>query len=210
MSDETPDDVATLYSWANLQGAKYRDFSGTRARARERAGEAMEAERERSQDATASVAEVQDLCAESVADEKSAVKMPTSMTPLSCNAVRVQERSAVQVPPMPVLVSGILGDVPMPPSSEVAPVGSSAPGYHAPQWFALKGLFSDTVGWDAGNVLAPAPQTGRVSALAEGMMVVDYAPGSQVAKDYETLAEWVRILVASTEHRYRGVRWSER
>ncbi|WP_160114942.1 cellulose synthase operon protein YhjQ/BcsQ [Bryocella elongata] len=27
---ETPDDVAVLYSWANLQGAKYRDFSASR------------------------------------------------------------------------------------------------------------------------------------------------------------------------------------
>src|SRR6202021_3713978 len=31
------DDVATLYSWANLHGAKYRDFSAARAQTRERA-----------------------------------------------------------------------------------------------------------------------------------------------------------------------------
>jgi cellulose synthase operon protein YhjQ len=34
---ETPEDVATLYSWANLHGAKYRDFSASRAEAREEA-----------------------------------------------------------------------------------------------------------------------------------------------------------------------------
>jgi cellulose synthase operon protein YhjQ len=34
---ETPDDVATLYSWANLHGAKYRDFSAARAQTREKA-----------------------------------------------------------------------------------------------------------------------------------------------------------------------------
>jgi cellulose synthase operon protein YhjQ len=34
---ETPDDVATLYSWANLHGAKYRDFSAARAQTREQA-----------------------------------------------------------------------------------------------------------------------------------------------------------------------------
>jgi hypothetical protein len=28
--DEVPEDVAILYSWANLQGAKYRDFSASR------------------------------------------------------------------------------------------------------------------------------------------------------------------------------------
>lgn len=33
----TPDDVATLYSWANLHGAKYRDFSAARAQTREKA-----------------------------------------------------------------------------------------------------------------------------------------------------------------------------
>src|SRR5580658_2252027 len=35
--DETPEDVATLYSWANLHGAKYRDFSASRAQTREKA-----------------------------------------------------------------------------------------------------------------------------------------------------------------------------
>ncbi len=36
-SNETPEDVATLYSWANLHGAKYRDFSASRAQSREQA-----------------------------------------------------------------------------------------------------------------------------------------------------------------------------
>lgn len=36
-SNETPDDVATLYLWANLHGAKYRDFSASRAQSREQA-----------------------------------------------------------------------------------------------------------------------------------------------------------------------------
>ena len=60
----TPEDVATLYSWANLHGAKYRDFSASRAQAREetrlRAEEAAaeqkrredeEAERQRQEEA---------------------------------------------------------------------------------------------------------------------------------------------------------------
>src|SRR5260370_15964420 len=42
-SEETPEDVAVLYSWANLHGAKYRDFSASRreysARLRHRAAE---------------------------------------------------------------------------------------------------------------------------------------------------------------------------
>ncbi len=42
---ETPDDVATLYSWANLRGARYRDFSASRreyrAQVRQRAAEEL-------------------------------------------------------------------------------------------------------------------------------------------------------------------------
>lgn len=52
--NETPEDVATLYSWANLHGAKYRDFSASRAqtreKARQRVQEAIESERRRSRD----------------------------------------------------------------------------------------------------------------------------------------------------------------
>src|SRR6202167_1849851 len=38
LSDQNPapEDVATLYSWANLHGAKYRDFSAARAQTREK------------------------------------------------------------------------------------------------------------------------------------------------------------------------------
>src|SRR5439155_22993142 len=51
---DTPEDVATLYSWANLHGAKYRDFSASRAqtreKARERVQEAIDAERRRARE----------------------------------------------------------------------------------------------------------------------------------------------------------------
>jgi len=51
--NETPEDVATLYSWANLHGAKYRDFSAARAQTREKARQRMQdalaEERERAQ-----------------------------------------------------------------------------------------------------------------------------------------------------------------
>ena len=53
-SQETPEDVATLYSWANLHGAKYRDFSASRAqtreKARQRVQEAIESERLRARE----------------------------------------------------------------------------------------------------------------------------------------------------------------
>ena len=40
--NETPEDVASLYSWANLHGGKYRDFSAARAETREKARQRME------------------------------------------------------------------------------------------------------------------------------------------------------------------------
>ena len=50
-------------------------------------------------------------------------------------------------------------------------------------------------------------------ALAEGMTVMDYAPGAVVAEDYAHLAQWVRSLSAPAAHSsqsYGSVRWSER
>jgi len=46
-------------------------------------------------------------------------------------------------------------------------------------------------------------------ALAEGMTVIDYAPGSEVAVDYRDLAGWLRSLSAPATAG-SGVRWSER
>src|ERR1700756_3583113 len=53
-SSETPEDVAVLYSWANLQGAKYRDFSASRreyrAQMRHRAAEMQRAAEEQARE----------------------------------------------------------------------------------------------------------------------------------------------------------------
>jgi cellulose synthase operon protein YhjQ len=47
-------------------------------------------------------------------------------------------------------------------------------------------------------------------ALAEGMTVLDYAPGSEAAQDYRRLARWLRGYAAPTVFGSDGVRWSER
>ncbi len=47
-------------------------------------------------------------------------------------------------------------------------------------------------------------------ALAEGMTVIDYAPGSPAAEDYGNLAGWLRSFAAPASVRFGGVRWSER
>jgi cellulose biosynthesis protein BcsQ len=46
-------------------------------------------------------------------------------------------------------------------------------------------------------------------ALAEGMTVIDYAPGSEVAADYRDLAGWLRSLSAPATAGSGG-RWCER
>lgn len=47
-SADAPDDVATLYSWANLRGAKYRDFSASRREHRAQMRARLQAEAARS------------------------------------------------------------------------------------------------------------------------------------------------------------------
>jgi cellulose biosynthesis protein BcsQ len=47
-------------------------------------------------------------------------------------------------------------------------------------------------------------------ALAEGMTVMDYAPGSSLAEDFNLLAGWVKSQSSPASSTYRGVRWSER
>jgi hypothetical protein len=44
VASDAPDDVATLYSWANLHGAKYRDFSASRREHRAQMRATLQAE----------------------------------------------------------------------------------------------------------------------------------------------------------------------
>lgn len=73
-ADNTPPDVAVLYSWANLQGAKYRDYSASRreqrALARYRAAKGQlerELEAQAAAEAAAAEAEREALAAQAVA-----------------------------------------------------------------------------------------------------------------------------------------------
>ncbi len=47
-------------------------------------------------------------------------------------------------------------------------------------------------------------------ALAEGMTVVDYAPGSPVAEDYMNVANWAKTVSSPATQGSRNNRWSER
>src|SRR5271167_2601575 len=71
---ETPEDVAVLYSWANLHGAKYRDFSASRreyrAQIRYRAAQALrqrELQAQAAAETAAAAAERAALAAEAAA-----------------------------------------------------------------------------------------------------------------------------------------------
>jgi cellulose synthase operon protein YhjQ len=46
-------------------------------------------------------------------------------------------------------------------------------------------------------------------ALAEGMTVMDYAPESPVAEDFNLLGEWLKAVAAPANTSMRGMRWSE-
>jgi cellulose synthase operon protein YhjQ len=46
-------------------------------------------------------------------------------------------------------------------------------------------------------------------ALADGMTVIDYSPGSTMAEIYTRLAEWVDHAMAPAQISSRGARWSE-
>jgi cellulose synthase operon protein YhjQ len=47
-------------------------------------------------------------------------------------------------------------------------------------------------------------------ALAEGMTVIDYAPNSEAAEDFRSLADWLRSFAAPAALAHAGARWSER
>ena len=72
-ADETPEDVAVLYSWANLQGAKYRDFSASRrefrAQMKHRAAEAAREAEEKAKTEAEEAARHEEEVAEKLAQE---------------------------------------------------------------------------------------------------------------------------------------------
>jgi cellulose synthase operon protein YhjQ len=84
-SDSTPEDVAVLYSWANLQGAKYRDYSASRreyrAQVRYRAAKALlerELKAQAEAEAAAEQAEHEAHSAETIAKSQNELASPAS------------------------------------------------------------------------------------------------------------------------------------
>lgn len=106
---ETPEDVAILYSWANLEGAKYRDFSANRreyrAQMRHRAAEQlrlMELRAQSEAEASAAQAEFEAAAAHAEADAAT-VKLAASrampaaaQTSIKEEEVEIQRRSSLR------------------------------------------------------------------------------------------------------------------
>lgn len=108
----TPEDVATLYSWANLHGAKYRDFSASRAQAREEARlrveealaeqrrkEAEEAERraqEEAQIAARAAAEAAEAARQAEADRLAEIARQAEAERQAVLAAQEAQRQAAQ------------------------------------------------------------------------------------------------------------------
>jgi cellulose synthase operon protein YhjQ len=93
---ETPEDVAILYSWANLQGAKYRDFSASRreyrAQMRRRAAELLrEQELKAAAEAEAAAAEAE-AAAKAKAAEAERARRPFNGTSHADPVEAEQER----------------------------------------------------------------------------------------------------------------------
>src|SRR5580693_8618829 len=103
-ADNTPEDVAVLYSWAHLQGAKYRDYSASRreyrAQARYRAAKALlerELKAQTEAELAAEQAEREAFAAEAVArsqvDHKSqATRMESLRSAEAATRKAVEER----------------------------------------------------------------------------------------------------------------------
>jgi cellulose synthase operon protein YhjQ len=98
---------------------------------------------------------------------------------------------------------------------DAGPAGDEKPLYLLNQFDASSPLHRDVraiLRQQLGDRLLPfvLRRSSLVSeALAEGMTVIDYAPGSEVAADYRDLAGWLRSLSAPATAGAGG-RWSER
>jgi cellulose synthase operon protein YhjQ len=131
VSDQTPDDVATLYSWANLHGAKYRDFSASRAQVREQARkrvqEAMEAERSRAEAEAQAEARFR-IEAEGVVETLRETPAPSPVAEPAVLTVPASPAFEPPVPPTPAAPAAVAASKPEPEiESGVEPVSAPIP-----------------------------------------------------------------------------------
>lgn len=220
-SGEIPEDVAALYSWANLRGARYRDFSADRARVREEARKrvqaAMQAERERAEAASAGVA-VTTPKAVDAADQPPAVAEISGAHPsadFSASsfaeadvssadgfspeiwpaAAEKTAASPAQASPrqMPEVEPRIPFQAFQPQMGQVQSIPVQPVQPAAPRWFALQGIFP------AASFAEPARMRARVPALAVFSLAGGVGKTSLVAALGRALtARGERVLLVDT------------
>ena len=161
--DQTPNDVAALYSWANLQGAKYRDFSASRAQvreqARQRVQEAMEAERSRTQEASQTDTSLTRIETEGIIETVRGLPTPRRIAEPAAQPttpeVIIEKQPA---PTKPTPLAAAAAPAPVSQASSTASASPTAESITA-RWFALNSIFS-------ASIPSPAQARARVPAMA--------------------------------------------
>ena len=152
ISADAPDDVATLYSWANLHGAKYRDFSASRREHRAQMRSTMQAESARLSSETPVMRQPQ--IAPTLGDQPMS---PSASSQDSVTYIREYENPAYVTGsaghhaapvPRPAWLSPEPSTATVPPYSS-SPLADPIPGSrerNTDRWFALKGAFDHPLG----------------------------------------------------------------
>jgi len=115
--DETPEDVASLYSWANLHGAKYRDFSASRAQMREKARQRIEQTNEEGRLPAQQLAEPQRPAENPLAQEEPQPMTPAAQQPTHLAAQEAAPPAARQAEAAPPTQARLQEDASSPPRS---------------------------------------------------------------------------------------------
>src|ERR1035437_8898927 len=180
--NETPEDVATLYSWANLHGAKYRDFSASRAQTREKARlrvqEAIEEERRRAREEAEAQKAADALHASETARAAESARPAEAAAHKASQAAQAaqaaqapqaaQQRAAWQQPQQPDRYAASPAQVFVPaPAATYAPAPNSpAPNSPAPQYPAAAPR-SDFASYAPTQPYRPAPAQPQFAPVHE-------------------------------------------
>ena len=162
VSSDTPEDVATLYSFANLHGAKYRDFSASRAQVREQARkrvqEAMEAERRRAVEEGSVLIENSPI---EIQEVEEPAAQPIALTVAEAVILSPAAKPAPRVPLITTFDAVIEPVHPHQPEAVAVSASSAAPSRESisARWFALHNNFP-------AQVLEPYRERNRIPALA--------------------------------------------
>lgn len=140
-SHDAAEDVASLYSWANLHGAKYRDYSASRAANREKRRQRLEQE-ERLRATAEAAPTVAEQAVEAVVSApfySDVISVPAAPAVVEWAG---QEDSSASESPAWLAASTPIESASFAPQSIVEPLQASRDRL-ASRWFALKNIFEE-------------------------------------------------------------------